>query len=82
MRCRQGSAATKDVPHAVHSLLEATKTLQDKLRLWSIGKASETDVSDCYVAIGNEFNATINAFAVYDIELRYGEERVYIVIKF
>jgi hypothetical protein len=55
----------------VRSLLEATKTLQDKLRLWAIEKASEADVSDCYVAIGNEFNATINAFSAYDIDLRY-----------
>jgi hypothetical protein len=43
----------------VRALLAASRTLQDKLRLWALEKASETDVSDCYVAIGNEFNGTL-----------------------
>jgi hypothetical protein len=60
----------REVPAAVRALLAASRTLQDKLRLWALEKASETDVSDCYVAIGNEFNGTINAFAAHDIDLR------------
>jgi hypothetical protein len=59
-----------EVPAAVRALLAASRTLQDKLRLWALEKASETDVSDCYVAIGNEFNGTINAFAAHDTDLR------------
>jgi hypothetical protein len=63
----------KDVPSSVKSLLLATKQLQDALRFWSLEKASESDVSDCYVKIGNEFNATIAAFGQLDIDLRLVE---------
>lgn len=52
------------------SLLLATKDLQDRLKMWGVGNASESEVSDCYVSIGNEFNATISAFAQHDIDLR------------
>jgi hypothetical protein len=58
-----------DVSTAVHKLLFSTKRLQDVLRLWSADKASEGDVSDVYVQIGHEFNATITAFAHYNIDL-------------
>lgn len=33
-------------------------------------KATEVDVSDLYVQIGNEFNATIGAFSDHNIDLR------------
>lgn len=60
-----------DVPGAVRSLLLSTKQLQEALRLWSIGQASETQVSDIYVQIGTQFNATIHAFAYHKIDLRF-----------
>jgi hypothetical protein len=56
---------------SVRRLLQATRTLQDRLRLWALEKASEGDVSDAYVQIGNEFNATIAAFAEFDVDLTY-----------
>lgn len=68
----QGSppaAPARDVCSSVKSLLLATKQLQETLRLWSLEKATESDVSDCYVRIGNEFNATVTAFSHHDIEL-------------
>jgi hypothetical protein len=59
------------VPSTVHNLLTSTKRLQEVLRLWSVEQASEGDVSDTYVQIGNEFNLTISAFAEHQIDLRY-----------
>ncbi|KAF8159902.1 hypothetical protein B0H34DRAFT_705284 [Crassisporium funariophilum] len=58
-----------DVPTAVHNLLSSTKRLQEVLRLWSLDQATEGDVSDLYVQIGNEFNVTISAFAYHQIDL-------------
>ncbi|PFH53216.1 hypothetical protein AMATHDRAFT_45503 [Amanita thiersii Skay4041] len=58
-----------DVPTAVHNLLSSTSQLQDLLRQWSIGHASETQVSDLYVKIGTDFNTTLNAFMYHNIEL-------------
>lgn len=60
-----------DVPGAVHSLLAATKFLQERLREWSVGQASETQVSDAFVQIGAEFTATMHAFQYHRIDLRY-----------
>ncbi|THU77064.1 hypothetical protein K435DRAFT_703224 [Dendrothele bispora CBS 962.96] len=58
-----------DVPSAVRNLLLSTKELQETLRRWSIAQATETQVSDVYVQIGTDFNATIHAFAHHRIEL-------------
>ncbi|KAF8625523.1 hypothetical protein AX17_006835 [Amanita inopinata Kibby_2008] len=58
-----------DVPTAVHNLLSSTGQLQDLLRQWSVGRASETQVSDLYVKIGTDFNTTLNAFLHHNIEL-------------
>ncbi|KAJ3487609.1 hypothetical protein NLJ89_g11697 [Agrocybe chaxingu] len=63
------TATPGDVTTAVHNLLSSTKRLQEVLRLWGAEKASEGDVSDVYVQIGHEFNATINAFAYHQIDL-------------
>lgn len=60
----------KDVPSAVRALLLATKRLQDTLRRWAVRSATEDDVSDVYVEIGNEFNTTMNAFADHGVDLR------------
>lgn len=59
-----------DVPKTVHNLLASTKQLQEVLEDWSFGRATETQVSDVYVQIGTEFNATIAAFAYHQIDLR------------
>ena len=59
------------VPSTVQNLLISTQRLQDVLRLWSVGQASEGDVSDMYVQIGNNLNLTISAFAQHQIDLRY-----------
>ncbi|KAJ7583375.1 hypothetical protein C8J56DRAFT_791227 [Mycena floridula] len=58
-----------DVPGAVHALLLATKQLQELLRLWSVKQASETDVSDCYVQLGTQFNTTVHAFSYHKIDV-------------
>ena len=55
----------------MHSLLTSTKRLQELLKLWSAEQATESDVSDLYVQIGHEFNATITAFSQHRIDLRY-----------
>ena len=59
-----------DVPAAVRNLLISTKQLQQSIRQWSIGQASETQVSDIFVQIGTDFNTTIHAFAYHNIDLR------------
>ncbi|TFK39555.1 hypothetical protein BDQ12DRAFT_603953, partial [Crucibulum laeve] len=65
----QASKNPGDVPTAVRSLLNSTKRLQETLRLWSTGQASETQVSDIFVTIGTEFNSTVHAFAYHKIDL-------------
>ncbi|KZV74484.1 hypothetical protein PENSPDRAFT_681870 [Peniophora sp. CONT] len=58
-----------NVPGAVAILLETTKELQEMLRLWSLQQVSDEQVSDVYVTLGNQFNATVTAFQYYDIDL-------------
>ncbi|GLB43312.1 putative cytoskeletal regulatory protein binding [Lyophyllum shimeji] len=58
-----------DVPGTVRSLLLSTKQLQDLLKQWSLGQATEGQVSDAYVQIGQDFNNTIRAFAYHQIDL-------------
>ncbi|TFY80582.1 hypothetical protein EWM64_g3430 [Hericium alpestre] len=58
-----------DVPRAVATLLDVTKQLQEMLRLWSTHQVDEGQVSDVYVRIGTEFNATVTAFQHYNIDL-------------
>ena len=55
----------------VAALLETTKQLQDCLRTWSIGKASDEQVSDVYVDVGTKFNATVTAFMSLGIDLSW-----------
>lgn len=66
-----------DVPGSVRNLLLSTKQLQELLRLWSVGQATEGQVSDGYVKIGTDFNATVHAFASHRIDLRYVYARSY-----
>ncbi|KAI0029178.1 hypothetical protein K488DRAFT_35341, partial [Vararia minispora EC-137] len=58
-----------DVPRMVTSLLATTKALQEALRLWSLRQVSEQHVSDVYVRLGADFNATVTAFQYYNIDL-------------
>lgn len=58
-----------DVPRAVATLLQTTKRLQEMLELWSTYQANESQVSDVYVHVGTEFNATVTAFAYYSIDM-------------
>jgi hypothetical protein len=51
-------------------LVEVTKQLQETLRLWSISHASEQHVSEVYVRLGAEFNATVAAFQNFGIDMR------------
>jgi hypothetical protein len=52
-------------------LLEVTKQLQETLRQWSMSRASEQHVSEVYVRLGTEFNATVAAFQNFGIDMRY-----------
>ncbi|KAH0582501.1 Bud site selection protein 6 [Termitomyces sp. J132] len=64
-----GPGVKSDVSGSVRSLLLATKRLQELLKQWSTGQATETQISDAYVKIGEDFNTTIKAFAHYQIDL-------------
>ncbi|TFK51972.1 hypothetical protein OE88DRAFT_1658715 [Heliocybe sulcata] len=66
---RQQTTPVVDVPTAVQNLLLATKRLQEVLRQWSVAQVSETQVSDVYVQLGNEFNIMVTAFARYNIDM-------------
>ena len=60
-----------DVPTAVARLLEETRVLQDALGRWGQYQMSETQVSDIFVRVGNDFNAAVAAFSVYRIDMTY-----------
>lgn len=64
------SPTPSDVPTAVSTLLGLTKQLQDVLRLWSMRQADEGQVSDAFVLVGMQFNATVNAFSRHGIDMR------------
>ncbi|KAI0063963.1 hypothetical protein BV25DRAFT_1837160 [Artomyces pyxidatus] len=66
---RPSASASADVPRAVATLLATTQQLQEMLRLWSLQRLTEQDVSDVYVRLGTEFNATVAAFQQYGIDL-------------
>ncbi|KAL1729863.1 hypothetical protein EV714DRAFT_250939 [Schizophyllum commune] len=69
-RASDGSARTPgDVPNAVRYLLLATKDLQEVLAQWSVGAATDTQVSDAYVRVGTDFNLAVHAFAYHNIDL-------------
>jgi len=68
-RAAEVPPAPDDVPALVHNLLKGTQQLQDALRLWSEEQVNEEYVSDVYVRVGNDFNATMMGFAYHDIDL-------------
>jgi len=49
----------------------AIKQLLEALTQWSNGRMTETDVSDVYVRLGNDFNAAVAAFSQYNIDMRF-----------
>lgn len=57
------------VESAVTRLLVAIKQLLEALTLWSQLKIDETQVSDVYVRLGNDFNAAVAAFAAFGIDM-------------
>ncbi|KAF5362452.1 hypothetical protein D9756_002732 [Leucocoprinus leucothites] len=60
-----------DVPTAVKTLLASTKELQENLRLWSVGQASESEINDLFIKVGTNFQITTDAFAYYGIDLSH-----------
>jgi hypothetical protein len=58
------------VESAVTRLLVSIKGLLEALTLWSNLEKTEAEVSDVYVRLGNDFNAAVSAFGVYDIDMR------------
>lgn len=60
-----------NIESSVTRLLVATKQLIETLTLWSRRQASETDVSDVYVKLGNEFNVARTCFERAGIEMTY-----------
>lgn len=59
------------VESAVTRLLVSIKQLLEALTLWSTLKMSESQVSDVYVRLGNDFNAAVSAFRSFSIDMRY-----------
>ncbi|KZS94447.1 AIP3-domain-containing protein [Sistotremastrum niveocremeum HHB9708] len=64
-RSRGGSG----IESAVTRLLVAIKQLLESLTQWSTGRATEEQVSNVYVQLGNDFNAATAAFQAQDIDM-------------
>jgi hypothetical protein len=52
------------------------KALLEALTLWSELKQTENEVSDVYVRLGNDFNAAVQAFATFHIEMTYATTEI------
>lgn len=59
------------IESAVTRLLVATKMLLESLTHWSQGKETETNVSQIYVRLGNDFNAALSSFLSVHIDMAY-----------
>jgi len=59
-----------NIESSVTRLLVATKELIDTLTKWSRRSATETDVSDVYVRLGNEFNVARTCFERAGIDMK------------
>lgn len=70
------------IESTVTRLLVATKQLLESLTQWARGEASEQDVSDIYVSLGNEFNVACRAFLSSGIDVTYVITHSYFIIKF
>lgn len=58
-----------DIEASVTKLLIATKQLLECLTSWSRLEATELDVSDIYVNLGNEFNRATLSFQNANIDM-------------
>ncbi|KAI0045702.1 AIP3-domain-containing protein [Auriscalpium vulgare] len=69
---RSSSKSSRSHP-AVESnvtrLLVSIKLLLESLTKWANQQATEDEVSDVYVRLGNDFNAAVAAFASYNIDM-------------
>ncbi|UZJ52734.1 hypothetical protein CBS101457_002054 [Exobasidium rhododendri] len=61
---------SRHMESSVTRLLVATKMLLESLTKWSLGQKTETQVSDIYVRLGNDFNVANVAFGSYGIDMR------------
>lgn len=58
------------IENSVTNLLVFTKQLPEVLIRWSRGQASEAEVSDVYVQLGNEFNLACRSFLAAGFDVR------------
>jgi hypothetical protein len=65
-----------NIETSVTRLLVATKQLIETLTAWSRRQATETDVSDVYVRLGNEFNVARTSFERAGIEMGYSSRYI------
>ncbi|KAI3618386.1 hypothetical protein CBS9595_002749 [Malassezia furfur] len=63
------SSTVNHMESSVTRLLVATKMLLESLTSWSLGTQTESQVSEIYVRLGNDFNAALPAFAGYGIDM-------------
>ncbi|KZT07366.1 AIP3-domain-containing protein [Laetiporus sulphureus 93-53] len=63
------SGSSPAVETAVTRLLVSIKQLLESLTKWSRQEIIETEVSDVYVRLGNDFNAAVAAFAAFNIQM-------------
>lgn len=61
----------RDVPSSVSALLEACRRMEASLQMWGSSQVSESEVSDAFVTVGNEFHAAMAAFAQLGIDTSY-----------
>lgn len=64
-----GRYSSSHMESSVTRLLVATKMLLEALTKWSLGQRTETQVSDIYVRLGNDFNIANVAFGSYGIDM-------------
>jgi hypothetical protein len=57
------------VEPAVARLLVSIKALLESLTNWSQLRVDENEVSNMYVQFGNDFNTTIAAFGLFNIDM-------------
>jgi len=57
------------VESAVTCLTDSIKELLESLTQWGQLQVDETEVSDVYVQFGDDFNATVTAFAAFNIDM-------------
>lgn len=66
---QQARYSSSHMESSVTRLLVATKMLLEALTKWSLGQRTESQVSDIYVRLGNDFNVANVAFGSYGIDM-------------